>query len=129
MSVAKILPMPMSTIMPMVPAVSITTIAMTMMRDPDDSDGDDDDNDDNEDNDNDDNDNDDDYREDNDEHEGDEDDENQEKRPFLAQKSEQVFNEIWRVIWGSVEGREGCVLYKDSHCFWRREETKNGSSF
>ena len=93
--------MPMSTRMPMIPAVSITTIAMTMMRDADDSDGDDDGNDDNEDNDNDDNDNDDDYREDNDEHEGDEDDENEEKLPFLAQKSEE--NEC--VFLGSFGGR------------------------
>ena len=31
---------------------------------------------------------------------------------------------VLRVIWGSVKGREGCVLYKDSHCFWRREEIK-----
>ena len=97
--------------MPMIPAVSITTIAMTMMRDADDSDGDGDGNGDNEDNDNDDDDNDDDYREDNDEHEGGEDDENQEKRRFLAQKSEQVFNEIWRVIWGRLRvGRDAFCI-------------------
>ena len=42
----------------------------------------------------------------------------------VGKQWDQVFNEIWRVIWGSADPREGCVLYKDSHCFWRREEKK-----